>query len=75
LAKIEGLRGVSFELKNDPGVPHLGLIAQEVKDVVPEVVHHDDATDMYKVSYQSLIPVLIEAIKELSDRVKKLEEK
>lgn len=75
LAKIEGLRGVSYELKNDPGVPHLGLIAQEVKDVVPEVVHHDDATDMYKVSYQSLIPVLIEAIKELSDRVKKLEEK
>ncbi len=75
LAKIEGLRGVSFELKNDPGVPHLGLIAQEVKDVVPEVVHHDDATDMYKVSYQSLIPVLIEAIKELSNRVKKLEEK
>lgn len=75
LAKIEGLRGVSYELKNDPGVPHLGLIAQEVKDVVPEVVLHDEVTDMYKVSYQSLVPVLIEAIKELSDRVKKLEEK
>lgn len=75
LAKIEGLRGVSYELKNDPGVPHLGLIAQEVKNIIPEVVLHDEATDMYKVSYQSLVPVLIEAIKELSDRIKKLEEK
>jgi hypothetical protein len=75
LAKIEGLRGVSYELKNDPGVPHLGLIAQEVKEVVPEVVLHDSASDMYKVSYQSLIPVLIEAVKELSERVKKLEGK
>lgn len=74
LAKIEGLRGVSYELKADPGIPHLGLIAQEVKEVVPEVVSHDTSSDMYKVSYQSLIPVLIEAVKELSDRVKRLEE-
>lgn len=75
LEKIEGLRGVSYELKADPGVPHLGLIAQEVQSIVPEVVSHDEASDMYKVSYQSLIPVLIEAVKELSDRVKKLEGK
>jgi hypothetical protein len=73
LSKIEGLRGVSYELKSDPGVPHLGLIAQEVKNVVPEVVLHDETSDMYKVSYQSLIPVLIEAVKELSQRVKDLE--
>lgn len=74
LTKIEGLRGVSYELKADPGVPHLGLIAQEVKEVVPEVVLHDQLSDMYKISYQSLIPVLIEAVKELSARVKRLEE-
>ena len=75
LEKIEGLRGVSYELKADPGVPHLGLIAQEVQSIIPEVVSHDEVSDMYKVSYQSLIPVLIEAVKELSDRVKKLEGK
>lgn len=75
LGKIENLRGVSYELKADPGVPRLGLIAQEVQSIVPEVVSHDEASDMYKVSYQSLIPVLIEAVKELSDRVKKLEGK
>lgn len=75
LDKIERLSGVSYELKSDPGVPHLGLIAQDVKEVIPEVVSLDKNSDMYKISYQSLIPVLIEAVKELSDRVKKLEEK
>ena len=75
LIKIEGLRGVSYELKSSPGVPKLGLVAQEVKPVIPEVVLTDDESGMYKVSYQSLIPVLIEAIKELSGRVKSLESK
>lgn len=75
LGKIEKLRGVSYELKSDIGISRLGLIAQEVKEIVPEVVSKDEETDMYKVSYQSLVPLLIEAIKELSDRVKKLEEK
>ena len=75
LERVEKLRGVSYELKADPGIDHLGLIAQEVKDIVPEVVLHDSASDMYKVSYQSLVPLLIEAVKELSARIKKLEEK
>ena len=75
LEKIEKLRGVSYELKSNVGTPRLGLIAQEVKEVVPEVVSQDEETDMYKVSYQSLVPLLIEAIKELSGRIKKLEEK
>ena len=75
LIKIEGLRGVSYELKSSPGVPRIGLVAQEVKPVIPEVVLTDDESGMYKVSYQSLIPVLVEAIKELSGRVKSLESK
>jgi hypothetical protein len=75
LSKVEQLRGVSYELKSEPGKTRLGLIAQEVKEVFPEVVNLDDDTALYSVSYQSLVPVLIEAIKELSDRVKKLEDK
>lgn len=73
LSKVEQLKGVSYELKSDPGRTRLGLIAQEVNEIVPEVVNIDDDTALYSVSYQSLVPVLIEAIKELSDRVKKLE--
>ena len=73
LSKIEKLRGVSYELKSDPGTVHIGLIAQEVNKVIPEVVQLDDNSKYYGISYQSLVPVLIEAIKELSDRIKKLE--
>lgn len=75
LSKVEQLSGVSYELKSDPGRTRLGLIAQEVKEILPEVVNLDDDSAFYSVSYQSLIPVLIEAIKELSDRIKKLEDK
>lgn len=75
LEKLELLDGVSYELKSDPGKTRLGLIAQDVKKVVPEVVSEDEESGLYKVSYQSLVPVLIEAIKELSERVKVLENK
>ncbi len=74
LGKVESLRGVSFEYKQYPGVPRIGFIAQEVKEVIPEVVKADKDTDMLSVAYQDLVPVLVEAIKELSDRVKKLEQ-
>lgn len=73
LARVEKLREVSYELKSNPGTVQLGLIAQEVKDIIPEVVSQDKESDMYKISYQSLIPLLIGAVKELSERVKKLE--
>lgn len=75
LAKVEGLRGVSYRLKSDPGRTRLGLIAQEVEQVTPEVVNYDPEKDIYSVSYHSLVPVLIEAIKELSTRVRTLEDK
>jgi hypothetical protein len=46
----------------------LGLIAQEVEEVLPEVVGVD--YDNFKtVSYQNIVAVLIEAVKELSEEV------
>lgn len=74
LTKIESLRGVSYKMTKDPEVSRLGLIAQEVQKIIPEAVKLDKNSEMFSLSYQSLIPVLIEAIKELSDRVKRLEE-
>jgi len=52
----------------------LGVLAQEVQAVVPEAVTEDDAGYL-RVSYDRLVPVLIEAVKELSARIKILEEK
>ena len=50
----------------------LGVIAQQVEKVLPEVVS-EDKEGYKRVSYQELIPVLIESIKQLEDKVKKLE--
>jgi hypothetical protein len=40
LAKVCSMRGVYYEKKNDPGVRHVGVIAQEAQGVFPEVVYH-----------------------------------
>ncbi|MDC3266288.1 tail fiber domain-containing protein [bacterium] len=82
LEKVRWLKGVEFDWKKDviSNLPHvgpkpdhdIGLIAQEVEQVFPEAVTVRD--DGYKaVDYSRLVPVLIEAIKELSYRVNILE--
>ena len=62
LAKVLGMRGVSFTRISN-GKQEIGVIAQEVKEVVPEVVDKGNG-DMLSVSYGNLVGVLIEAIKE-----------
>ena len=42
----------------------MGLIAQEVAEVVPEVVTHAEDIDEYSVEYGNLTALLIEAVKE-----------
>lgn len=49
-----------------------GFIAQEVKEVFPELVE-ESADGIYAVNYTGLIPVLLEAIKELQTKVESLE--
>ena len=54
----------------------MGVIAQEVQKVLPEVVTEAPIDDKYiTVWYDKLIPLLIESIKELSAKVDKLEGK
>ena len=77
LDKVEALGGYSFTWNNNiedhrAGTPDYGVIAQELEDVLPHAV--DINSRGYKtVNYNSLIPLLIEAVKELSARVKELE--
>ena len=47
---------------------HYGLFAQEVKELYPELVHEDDAGVM-SINYIELIPLLIQAVQDLSDQV------
>ena len=67
---VRGLRGVSFT-RIDTGVRGMGVIAQELAAVVPEVVQIHDS-GFLSVAYGNLVGVLIEAVKELSEQVKHL---
>lgn len=79
LAQLSQLQGVSyywrkeeFPSKKFTDNKQLGLIAQEVEILFPEVVYTDK--DGYKsVDYAHLTPVLIEAIKELNQKIEALE--
>jgi hypothetical protein len=66
LAKVLELRGVSYKWSDEEAygdATQLGVIAQEIERIVPEVV--DTGSDGVKrVRYSDLIPILIEALKE-----------
>ena len=66
LEKVLSLRGVNFRWKDskpDDNL-HMGMIAQEVEKVVPEVVHTaDDEMKTKAVEYQYVVGLLVEAIK------------
>lgn len=69
LSMVKALRGVRYE-RTDTGAKSVGVIAQEVREVLPEVVH-EDANGEYSVAYGNIIGVLIEAVKELAALVEK----
>ena len=69
---VENLRGVTFEF-NDTGVLSAGLIAQDVEKYLPQLI---STTENGKaLNYNGVIGILVEAVKELSAQVKKLENK
>jgi phage-related tail fiber protein len=69
---VEQLRGVTFNWV-DTGAPTIGLIAQEVEEVLPELVTTDE--DGYKsVAYSNMVGVLIEAIKDQQAQIDELRE-
>lgn len=77
LDKIKNLQGVSFTWKK-PGlsniVDDIGFIAQDVKNVLPTLVRENEDGKL-SMRHQGVIPILVEAIKELEARVKELEKK
>jgi hypothetical protein len=73
LDKVMKMRGVSYN-KIGEHEKKVGVIAQEILKVLPEVVSQDE-TGTYSVAYGNITAVLIEAVKELASRVELLEEK
>ena len=70
LALVGALRGVRFTMD---GARQIGVVAQEVETVLPEVVREDQAGQL-SVAYGNITGLLIEAVKELTARVAALEE-
>jgi len=67
LDKVSAMRGVTFD---KDGQRSTGVIAQEMQEVMPEVVMQDD--EYLSVAYGNLVGVLIEAVKELRAEVEEL---
>ena len=64
LGKVQGLRGVYFDWKSN-GKHDIGMIAEEVAEVIPEVVgYEDNSKDVSSMDYARLVALLVEAVKE-----------
>lgn len=83
LEKVLALHPVSYQWKEGErkGSTDIGLIAQEVEEIVPEVVREQerlegDSTKTYKtVDYEHLVSVLIGAVKEQQEQINELKSK
>jgi hypothetical protein len=84
LNKIKALRGTQFEwtnendpefrIGNDAFGTQIGLIAQEVEQILPEVVKPNGVKDYKSVEYDKIVAVLIEAVKEQQQQIDNLQQ-
>jgi len=73
MKKLEQLNGVYYNLiSNEKRC--IGLIAQEVEKIIPEIVY-TNIDDTKAIAYQNMMGLIVESIKELSQRIGKIEEK
>lgn len=80
LDKVCKLNGYKYtrtdfaKLRESENAKHIGFIAQEVKEVVPELVEYDSHADVYSIKYMEAVALLSESIKELREEVKALQQ-
>jgi len=80
LSKVETISGNEYNWKKEFEYIHgfkgndVGVIAQEIQKVLPEAINERE-NGYLGVNYEKIIPLLIQSIKELSAKVKELENK
>lgn len=74
LAMLKQMQGGVYE-RTDMDQTQVGVLAQDMAKVLPEVVRYDDEDDQYSVAYGNLTAFLIESCKSLLERVEELERK
>lgn len=74
------LSGIEYYLRSSefPGMnfntdKQVGLIAQEVEEVLPEAVHTNKETGYKSVDYARVVPLLIEGMKEQQKQIEELQ--
>ena len=75
--KLMDLRGVSYKWKDQSdNDTDYGFVAQEVKEVFPNIVSLSgtSSNEMYAVEYVKLIPLMIEKIRDLENKLEMLKE-
>jgi len=80
LEKVKSIGGYTFDWKAEHFDDHgfegtdVGVIAQEIEAILPEIVT-TKFTGWKGVKYEKIVALLIEAIKELDEKVQRLEDK
>jgi hypothetical protein len=79
LAKVSQLTGYTYDRIDMDGIRQSGLIAQDVQEVLPEVVINnvdpDSGEETLSLAYGNMIGLLVEAVKELKAEVEELKGK
>lgn len=82
ITKLRNLNGYEFHWTkeaqkslNVSGDQQVGVVAQEVQKVLPEAVHEAPETNKLTVDYTKLVPLLIEAVNNLSYQLDELKKK
>lgn len=75
LSMVERMRGVTFDWIDGRKNNDIGFIAEEVNEVVPQVVHKNEVGQIESLDYGRLTSLLVQAVKELSAEVKLLKAK
>ena len=73
LKKIQSISGYTYT-RTDTGNMETGLIAQEVLNILPEVISYN-LNNNYTISYGNMCGILVECIKELNEKINVLETK
>ena len=65
----------NWKTEKDKDHKHLGFIAQEINQIIPEIVDiqkKEDGTEIYGLKYAELVPVLVKAIQEQQTQIENL---
>ena len=75
LSSIMQLTGVTYDRKDKTSINEPGLIAEEVNEILPNLVMKDHAGNPHGIQYTKIVAYLIEAVKDQQKQIEELKKK